>query len=1216
MISDTNPTPFTGDVSINCGSTEASAARNGRQWVGDGQPKLCSLLQLKGLSAASTATDHKVTSADPVPHKTARLSRSPFSYVFQVNPGQKIIRLHFNHISYRGFQGSKDLFSVEAAPFTLLANFSASLTAVALGVSTFTKEFVLTIQESQLLTLTFSPESSPSQDTHAFINGIEFIPVPSCLSYFGRGDVGLQVVGQKSKVYVDNSTALEIVHRLNIKEDLVKPTGDFYGIFPKWATQRADKMHNRTWKMPVDVGFRYLIRLHFSEMGLKKASTGDAMFKVLINEMVACSNTELVKQERENHILLYMDYLVVMRGHKHEGKRDILISFQSYDDGDGLLAGFEILKLSNPDDSLASPNPLPLLQGSSSQTNIQIFPSVIGHRNASGTVVVIVISLLSIIVHKLREIREARSIDEHKPSARAERVCRRFSLAEIQLATRNFSDGLLIGRGGFGKVYKGLIDKGQMTVAVKRLKSNSQQGASEFLTEVEVLSELRHINVISLIGYCNEQKEKILVYEYMPRGTLADHLYKYARDNRNYSSLTWKQRLNICIGAARGLDYLHTGHRVIHRDVKASNILLDESFIPKLSDFGLAKHENEGEFQSHVSTKVKGTNGYLDPHYFQTCKLTRKSDTYALGVVLLGTVCGRPAVDLWVPEDERILTKWAQDKISKGEVDQIVASSLKEEMSSNSLKAFVEIAERCLHDEPKNRPTMSQIVLQLEFALEQQDTNLNQEIKEKASAYDEPLPTSSDGTSIDMQNPTLPPNRQILTKVGNSELTSGKKQGRTPTRSSPSRLRPWDAFWNRVKPSKKNALPLSETPKMEARKEEEYREAGREFSNRIEPSQKNQLASLDTAKMEARKEEEFQEADITSSNRVETSKKNQLTLPDTAKMEARREEKFREADVPLASILDKEKLSKFDQHIIVTAWNQFSCSNNDGEGRFGSVYKVVLPSGQLAAVKRVSESSYTGFDECYNEILLLYSLQHQNIIKLLGHFCHKRYKFLVYEFMENTGLDSFIDKEKENLLWLLWPVRFKIITGIARGLVYLHQDSELRVIHRDLKLRNILLDSEMNPKISHFANARSLVESRSEYGKYCSMPPECPRRGRLSVKPDVYSFGIIVLEILTGTRAWKPEHTMTIRNYAQNLWDEEKALDLVDNSVGAFSADEALRCIQAALLCTQWDPDQRPAMPSVLQLLNGDKLPHESQELSFSIWRSNSLSLGHQKVAI
>ncbi|KAK6129151.1 hypothetical protein DH2020_037083 [Rehmannia glutinosa] len=478
-----NPTQITADISINCGSVGTSTAHNGRKWMGDAQKKSSSLLQIEGSSTTSTAIHKLKSSADSIPHKTARISRSQFSYAFQVNPGQKILRLHFNPSPYRGFKGFKDLFTVEAGPFTLLSNFSASLTAYARGVSSISKEFCLNIQENEQFNVTFSPESSQSLDTYAFINGIEIISVPSSVSYFHGGDVGVQVVGEKSLVYVDHNTALEMIHRLNIKQISVPTSGDFDDTFPIWALRKADKVKNNTWKVPVEVGFRYLIRIHFSEIGLKIAGTGDVMFNILINEMIAQSNIDLVKERDDNNFPWYRDYTVMMRGQQKVGRRDLLISLQSYDeliDGHGLLAGFEIFKLSNPDNSLASPNPLPPAQVSPSKTT-QNLPSVLGHRNAIVAVAITIICLVNIIVHKLREYWEASSTEEeNKPSARAERLCRRFSLVEIQLATTNFSDALLIGRGGFGKVYKGLIDRDQTTVAVKRLKSNSMQGAHEF----------------------------------------------------------------------------------------------------------------------------------------------------------------------------------------------------------------------------------------------------------------------------------------------------------------------------------------------------------------------------------------------------------------------------------------------------------------------------------------------------------------------------------------------------------------------------------------------------------------------------------------------------------------------------------------------------------------------------------------------------------------
>ena len=255
-------------------------------------------------------------------------------------------------------------------------------------------------------------------------------------------------------------------------------------------------------------------------------------------------------------------------------------------------------------------------------------------------------------------------------SSTSENLCRRFSLAELYLATGDFNDEHVIGKGGFGKVYKGFLDNESIAVAIKRrLASDPSQGQAEFASEIETLSKFRHRNLVSLIGYCDEQGEMILVYDYMSNGTLADHLY-------NQSTLSWNERLNICIGAGRGLDYLHSGCPIIHRDVKPTNILLDENFTAKVSDFGLAKHLGHDILHSHVLTNVKGSFGYFDPSYFMTGVLTKGSDTYAFGIILLEVLSGRRAVEEKLAEDEVCMSIWAQDKIRNGKAYQIVASNI------------------------------------------------------------------------------------------------------------------------------------------------------------------------------------------------------------------------------------------------------------------------------------------------------------------------------------------------------------------------------------------------------------------------------------------------------------------------------------------------------------------------------------------------------------
>ncbi|KAM0065459.1 putative protein kinase RLK-Pelle-CrRLK1L-1 family [Helianthus debilis subsp. tardiflorus] len=282
-----------------------------------------------------------------------------------------------------------------------------------------------------------------------------------------------------------------------------------------------------------------------------------------------------------------------------------------------------------------------------------------------------------------------------------DQTCQRLTLAQIKLATNNFDEALVIGRGGFGKVYISLEKFDSVNdIAIKRLDSTSNQGATEFEAEVKLLSKLRHGNLVPLVGYCNEGNEMVLAYEFMPNGTLEDHLHKGDID------------------AARGLDYLHTGtstqHGVIHRDVKTSNILLDSNFAARVSDFGLAKVGPINQTRTHLSTLVKGTFGYMDPCYFQSGKLTRKSDIYAFGVVLFEVLCGKQVVDPSLGDDEWSLANWAKHHYKEGRLNEIIEHRLIGQISKKCLKEFAGIAAHCLHDQPKQRPTMAEVVVKLE----------------------------------------------------------------------------------------------------------------------------------------------------------------------------------------------------------------------------------------------------------------------------------------------------------------------------------------------------------------------------------------------------------------------------------------------------------------------------------------------------------------------
>lgn len=292
-----------------------------------------------------------------------------------------------------------------------------------------------------------------------------------------------------------------------------------------------------------------------------------------------------------------------------------------------------------------------------------------------------------------------------------------FTFQELKSATGNFRPDSILGEGGFGFVFKGWIEENGtapakpgtgVTVAVKSLKPDALQGHREWVAEVDFLGQLHHPNLVKLIGYCIEDDQRLLVYEFMARGSLENHLF------RRVLPLPWSSRIKIALGAAKGLAFLHGGAEpVIYRDFKASNILLDLEYNAKLSDFGLAKAGPQGD-DTHVSTRVVGTYGYAAPEYVMTGHLSSKSDVYSFGVVLLEILTGRRSVDKKRPNGEQNLVAWARPYLGdRRRLYQLVDPRLELNYSIKGVQKVAQIAYYCLSRDPKARPSMDEVVKDL-----------------------------------------------------------------------------------------------------------------------------------------------------------------------------------------------------------------------------------------------------------------------------------------------------------------------------------------------------------------------------------------------------------------------------------------------------------------------------------------------------------------------
>ncbi|EOY03758.1 Malectin/receptor-like protein kinase family protein, putative [Theobroma cacao] len=765
----TNSAPYTptDHILLNCGTSSNTTSLDGRNWVGDADYKYSSSIS-KASSFASKASDLE-PSVTEVPYMTARIFHGKFTYKFPVSPGPKFLRLYFYPNEYPGLDITTSFFSVTANNYTLLRNFSAYLVSATSPPKVFIiKEFVVPVSNNKMLHVTFSP----SPYSFAFVNGIEVVSMPTNL-YTVQKYGSHRLVGTNYFFELDNNTALETAYRLNVGGGDVSNIDDS-GMFRTWhgdvdyifgaasgvtpfqpeatikytlatpaytapevvyktsrtmgPTPSINLNYNLTWLCPVDSGFYYLVRLHFCETEPDVTMPNQRVFNIFINNQTAEAGMDVIAVSGGNGVPVYIDY-VVWVPHGSPSTQDLWVAIHPSTQShplfiDAILNGLEIFRLNKTDGSLAAPNPevevvhispVPELKHSKKRRN---FKAIIGATTGSIASLFLLFSYIFWQRKHLLCITKSSKRRKVSPLSKGMR-CTHFSLADILTATNNFDDALVIGRGGFGNVYKGHIQGLQHEVAIKRLNSMSHQGENEFWTEIEMLSQLRYINLVSLIGYCNDNNEMILVYDYMVNGTLCDHLY-----NNDKIPLPWKQRLQICIGAARGLDYLHSGavQRIIHRDVKTTNILLDEKWVAKVSDFGLSKVGPIFMANVPITTMVKGTFGYMDPEYYRRLQLTEKSDVYSFGVVLFEVLCARPAVDIKLEDEQIGLAGWALKCVENETIEQIIDPYLQGKIAPECLRVYAEIAENCLRQVGLERPTMSDVGGMLEFALQLQET--------------------------------------------------------------------------------------------------------------------------------------------------------------------------------------------------------------------------------------------------------------------------------------------------------------------------------------------------------------------------------------------------------------------------------------------------------------------------------------------------------------
>ncbi|XP_034570979.1 L-type lectin-domain containing receptor kinase SIT2 [Setaria viridis] len=838
----------------------------------------------------------------------------------------------------------------------------------------------------------------------------------------------------------------------------------------------------------------------------------------------------------------------------------------------------------------------------------------------------------------------------------------RFAYKDLFYATDGFKDRNLLGRGGFGSVYMGVLPKSKTKVAVKRVSHESRQGMKEFIAEVVSLGRLRHRNVVQLLGYCRRKGELLLVYDHMPNGSLDKYLH-----DRDKPTLDWGQRFKIIKGVASGLLYLHEDWEkvVIHRDIKASNVLLDAEMNGRLGDFGLARLYDHGTDPN--TTHVVGTMGYLAPELGHRAKATPSTDVFAFGVFLLEVACGRPPVEEDAQGTPVVLVNWVLDHWRNGSIMEAADPRLGNDYALEEVELVLKFGLLCSHPLASARPSMRRVVqcLDGDMAFPEDHQSMRTNFSMTTLMEDQGL----DPDAVECESDhglafVVAPSSNLSAATGAQYMgllnisDNGKASNHILAIELDTVLSPefHDIDSNHI------GIDVNNLQSVKSHTAGYYEEGTGKFLNLTLMSRKAMQVWVDyngqamelnvtLAPLGVEKPTEPLLSTALNLSKIVTGTSyvgfssatglsiayhyilgwsfslngaapvlNSSNLPALPRLphQKRSLTEILVIVLPLATAgfivalltvvfmfvrrwlrhaeLHEDWEVEFGPHRysykdLFHATEGFVSKQLLGIGGFGRVYKGILPRSNLEiAVKRVSHDSKQGMKEFIAEIVSMGRLRHKNLVQLLGYCRRKGELLLVYDYMSNGSLDKHLYDRNRPVL--RWNIRFHIIKGIASGLLYLHEDWEQVVVHRDIKASNVLLDSEMNGCLGDFGLAKLYDHGTNPrttrvVGTMGYLSPELLRIGKASPGTDVFAFGIFLLEVTCGRRPLELDQVVLL-DWVLEHWNRGAILETVDPRLcGEYIAEEARLVLKLGLLCSQPMPNARPNMRQVLQYLDG-----------------------------